>query len=215
MQVAWSRIMLDQINYPLIIAAALLGAGSPGPSTLAIAGTAMAYGRGQALALVAGISSASWIWSIAAALGLSAIMSANAWVFELLRYLGAGYLLFLAYRSARSALASTQAKLRSVSAGGVRRAFGKGLAMHLTNPKAILFFWALYSVGVPLTATPWQIASVVLVVGVQSVAIFVAYAVLFSNPRVVGIYIRLRRWFESAFALAFGFAGLRLLTARF
>ncbi|MBU4528170.1 MAG: LysE family translocator [Hoeflea sp.] len=206
--------MFEHINYTLIITAAFLGAGSPGPSTLAIAGTAMAHGRGQALALVAGISSGSWIWSIAAALGLSALMFANAWVFELLRYLGAGYLLFLAYRSARSALSPTRTQLRSVTARSHRSAYGKGLAMHLTNPKAILFFGALYSVGVPVTATRWEIASVVLLVGLQSMGIFIAYAVLFSNPRVVGVYIRLRRWFEGAFAVAFGFAGLKLLTAR-
>ena len=201
--------MFEHINYPLIIAAAFLGAGSPGPSTLAIAGTAMAQGRGQALALVAGISTASWIWSIAAALGLSAIMFANAWVFEVLRYIGAGYLLFLAYRSARSAMSPAHTQLRSVTARSRRSAYGKGLAMHLTNPKAILFFGALYSVAVPVTATALEIASVVVVVGVQSVAIFVTYAVLFSNPRIVGIYVRLRRWFEGAFALAFGFCGIQ------
>jgi len=206
--------MFDHINIPLILTAAFLATASPGPSTLAIAGTAMAHGRSQALALVAGITSGSWIWSIAAALGLSAVMFANAWVFDLLRYLGAGYLLFLACRSARAAMSSTPAKLRTVSARSRRSAFGKGLAMHLTNPKAILFFGALYSVGVPVTATAWEMSSVVIIVGLQSVAVFVAYAVLFSNPRVVGIYVRLRRWFEGAFAVAFGVAGLKLLTAR-
>jgi len=145
---------------------------------------------------------------------LSAIMFANAWVFEVLRYIGAGYLLFLAYRSARSAMSPAHTQLRSVTARSRRSAYGKGLAMHLTNPKAILFFGALYSVAVPVTATALEIASVVVVVGVQSVAIFVTYAVLFSNPRIVGIYVRLRRWFEGAFALAFGFAGFKLLTAR-
>ena len=206
--------MADHINFPLILTAALLATGSPGPSTLAIAGTAMAHGRLKALALVSGIATGSWIWSIAAALGLSAVMLANAWVFEALRYLGAGYLLFLAYRSACGALSPTQARLRAVAAQSRRAAYGKGLAMHVTNPKAILFFGALYSVGVPATATALEIASVVLVVGVQSLCVFVAYALLFSNPRVVAVYIRLRRWFEGAFAVAFGFAGLKLLTAK-
>lgn len=206
--------MFDHINFPLILTAALLATASPGPSTLAIAGTAMAHGRPQALALVAGITSGSWIWSGAAALGLSAIMLANAWTFEVLRYFGAGYLLFLACKSARSAMSPMPVKLRAVTAQSYRIAYGKGLAMHLTNPKAILFFGALYSVGVPVTATNWEIAAVVLLIGLQSVMIFAAYALLFSNPRVVAMYIRLRRWFEGAFAVAFGFAGVKLLTAR-
>lgn len=206
--------MTDQTNYLLILGAALLAVASPGPSTLAIAGTAMAQGRAQALALVAGISTGSWTWSIAAALGLSALMQANAWVFEVLRYLGAGYLLYLGYLSARKATGRTETTFRSVSSASPGRAYGKGLAMHLTNPKAILFFGALYSVGVPASATPFEIASVVLVVGVQSMVVFSAYALLFSRPRIAAVYVRLTRWFESAFALAFGFAGIKLLTAR-
>ncbi|WP_422371522.1 LysE family translocator [Hoeflea sp.] len=206
--------MTDQINHLLILGAAFLAVASPGPSTLAIAGTAMAQGRPQALALVAGISTGSWTWSIAAALGLSALMQANAWVFEVLRYLGAGYLLYLGYLSARKATGRTETTFRSVSSTSPKRAYGKGFAMHLTNPKAILFFGALYSVGVPASATPLEIASVVLVVGVQSMVVFSAYALLFSRPRIAATYVRLTRWFETAFALAFGFAGVKLLTAR-
>jgi len=42
----------------------------------------------------------------------------------------------------------------------------------------------------------------------------VAYALLFSNGRMVAIYLRLRRWFEGAFSVAFGVAGLTLLAKR-
>lgn len=205
---------MSDINFPLILTAALLATASPGPSTLAIAGTAMAHGRAQALALVAGIACGSWSWSVAAALGLGALMQANAWVFEVLRYCGAGYLLFLAYKSARSALSPRHAKLRSVSAGSYRASYGKGLAMHLTNPKAILFFGALFSVGVPVTASPLEIGLVVVVVGLQSLAVFAAYALMFSSSRIVAMYLRMRRWFEGAFAVAFGLAGITLLARR-
>jgi len=205
---------MSDINFPLIMTAALLATASPGPSNLAIAGTAMGQGRAQALALVAGIITGSWSWSVAAALGLGAVMQANAWVFDLLRYCGAGYLLFLAYKSARSAMSSGQTKLRPVSAGSFRSAYGKGLAMHLTNPKAILFFGALFSVGVPVSASPLEIASVVVAVGLQSLTVFVAYALLFSSGRTVALYMRLRRWFEGVFAVAFGLAGITLLIRR-
>ncbi|WP_430398775.1 LysE family translocator [Ferrovibrio sp.] len=96
--------MLDTINLPLILAAALLATGSPGPATLNIAGTAMTAGRPFALAVAGGVATGSLMWSTAAAFGLGAVMLANAWLFELLRYAGAGYLIFLAFKSARSAL---------------------------------------------------------------------------------------------------------------
>ena len=85
------------------LAALLLGwavaVASPGPATLAIAGTAMGSGRAQALALATGVITGSAFWGCAAALGLGLVLTTNAWAFEILRYLGAGYLLFLAWRA--------------------------------------------------------------------------------------------------------------------
>ena len=51
-------------------------------------------------------------------------------------------------------------------------------------------------------------------VGLQSAAIFTGYALLFSHGRIARAYLRLRRWFEGAFALLFAGAGLRVLTTR-
>ena len=96
--------MHAEVNLPLILLAALVATASPGPATLAIAGTSMASGRRYGLALAAGVTTGSLAWSVAAAAGLSVVMLANAWVFEAMRYAGAAYLLFLAFKSARSAL---------------------------------------------------------------------------------------------------------------
>lgn len=214
--------MLDSLHLPLILSAAFLATASPGPTTLALAGTAMRDGRRSALFLASGVMTGSLFWSVSAAFGLGAIMLANVWVFEIMRYLGGGYLLFLAFKSARSALKPGGAKLvPAVAAGGpaggrvsARRAWSRGLALHITNPKAILFFGSLYAIGVPATARPLDLVTIIALVGLQSACIFLGYALLFSNPAVVRGYFRLRRWFEGAFALAFGFAGLKILTAR-
>lgn len=130
--------MLLDINLPLILIAAFVAGASPGPATLAIAGTSMASGRVSGLALASGITAGSLIWAISAAFGLGAIMLANAWVFEVLRYFGASYLMYLAYKSARSALSSKEIKVKSLT-GSRSTLFTKGLLLQLTNPKAILF----------------------------------------------------------------------------
>src|SRR3546814_8987232 len=74
-------------------------------------------------------------------------MLANAWAFEALRYAGAAYLLFLAFKSARAALTAGAPALRHVATSTLRSAYRRGLVLHLTNPKAILFFGSLYAVG--------------------------------------------------------------------
>jgi threonine/homoserine/homoserine lactone efflux protein len=206
--------MIDTINLPLILAAAFLASASPGPATLAIADTAMQQGRRIGLALAAGVTTGSILWSAAAALGLGALMLANAWAAEVLRYLGAAYLMLLALRSARAALAADAVASEPMRMMSPARAYFSGLALHLTNPKAILFFGSLYSIGISPETAPADLALVIGALGLQSLTIFHGYALLFSNRRIVQGYGRLRRWFQAAFALAFGAASLRILTAR-
>jgi len=206
--------MLDSIDLPLILVAALIGAASPGPATLAIAGTSMKSGRRHGLALATGITTGSFMWSISAAFGLGAVMLANAWAFEVLRYFGATYLLFLAYKSARSAFKPASTKVLGISIHSTGTAYTKGLMLHLTNPKAILFFGSLFSIGVPAHSSIEALAVVIAAVGFQSFLIFHGYALLFSNGAVTTGYAKMRRWFEAVFAVAFGIAGFKILTAR-
>lgn len=201
------------VNLPLILVAALITSISPGPATLALAGTSMASGRTSGLALASGITTGSLMWSVAAALGLGAVMLANAWVFELIRYFGAAYLMFLAYKAACSALSGKDLAAKSFT-GRKRSLYAKGLALHLTNPKAILFFGSMFSLGIPPGTEVQELALVVAAVGFQSFLVFHGYALLFSSQAMTKIYLKLRRWFEGAFAIGFGAASFKILTAK-
>ncbi|MPZ10930.1 MAG: LysE family translocator [Kiloniellaceae bacterium] len=203
--------MTADVNLTLILLAALVATASPGPATLAIAGTSMASGRRFGLALASGVTTGSLMWSTSAAVGLSAIMLANAWAFEVVRYAGACYLLFLAFKSARSALARHALPAARVAMPTLASAYRRG---HLTNPKAILFFGSLFAIGIPAGSPPEVLALVILAIGLQSLLVFHGYALLFSSPPLTAGYARLRRWFEAVFAVAFGAAGLKILTAR-
>ncbi|WP_120499487.1 LysE family translocator [Roseovarius sp. EL26] len=206
--------MLLDINLPLILIAAFVAGASPGPATLAIAGTSMASGRVSGLSLASGISAGSLIWAISAAFGLGAIMLANAWVFEVLRYFGATYLMYLAYKAARSALSPKEIKVKLLT-GSRSTLFTKGLLLQLTNPKAILFIGSLYSLGVPAGSSIQGLVIVISSVGTLGFVIFHGYAILFSSKAMTLLYLRLRRWFESAFSIGFGAASFKILTARF
>jgi len=206
---------MEDINYLFIALAALVSIASPGPATLAIMGISMKQGRKYGVVLAFGILTGSLFWSTAAAFGLGAIMQANAWVFELLRYAGALYLIYLSYRSLRSAMTPAETIETATSTGGYGAAYIRGLLIHLTNPKAILFFAALYSIAVPQTTGFTGLVSVILFVGIISSVIFLGYAVLFATDAIRQYYVRMRWAFESAFAAVFGVAGVRLLVSRF
>ncbi len=94
----------------IIVLAWVIGAGSPGPATLAISATSMEHGRQSGVTIAAGIVAGSACWGIAAVLGISSLMVANVWLFELVRYFGAAYLLYLSIKSLRSAFSPTKIK---------------------------------------------------------------------------------------------------------
>ena len=86
--------------------------------------------------------------------------------------------------------------------------------LHLTNPKPILFFGTIFTTGVPAGTGMAELALVVLVIGLNNAMIFLAYVLLFSNAAMVRAYAGARRFFESVFALLFGFVGIRILMLR-
>ena len=192
----------------------ILAGGSPGPATMGIAGTAMTSGRRSGLAFALGILAGSASWGIAAALGLSAIMLTHVWVFEIIRYAGAAYLAWLALKALKSAWAGEDSAAGTPFKGSARTLFLKGAAIHITNPKAILGWGSIYAIALPADAAPGMVFQCFGLLYAGSILIFVGYAFLFSNARIVVAYGSARRWFDLAFAGFFGFASVKILTAR-
>lgn len=206
--------MPDFSTFALILAAAFVSTASPGPATLMISGTSMQQGRLFGLATASGVLTGSLIWSAAAAMGMGALMLRHVWLFELMRYAGAAYLLFLAWRSARAAMRPVTGQTPPAPVGSAAKAYLRGLALHLTNPKAILFFGSLYAIGLPSDTTGAGLIAVIAAIGLQSFVIFHGYALLFSTPAIARGYARMRRGFEATFAVLFGYAGLKVLLSR-
>ena len=172
----------------------------------------MRHGRRAGLSLSAGIMAGSYIWSATAAFGVGAILLAHVWMLDTVRYCGGAYLLWLAFKSLRSAMVPGASKIAEMPAP--RGHFMAGLALHITNPKPILFFGTLFSIGVPDGTSASELALVVIIIGLNKAAVFFIYAFLFSNGTMARAYARARRWFEGVFVAVFGLAGVQILTIR-
>jgi threonine efflux protein len=197
----------------VVYAAYVIATGSPGPSTMAIMGTAMAAGRARALALAAGVLTGSMAWAAFAGTGLSVVLASYAQVLVAIKVLGGCYLLYLAWCSARSAWRPTAAPPREV-AGGLGWVYLRGLLFHLTNPKAILSWIAVMSLGLSADASPTTVLAIIGGCAVLGACIFGGYALAFSTAPMVRLYGRARRGIEGMLAGFFAFAGIRLLLAR-
>lgn len=110
---------------------------TPGADMMFCLGQGLRTGPKAAIAASAGISLGSMVHVTIAGLGLGAVMSTIPWAFEVIRWMGVGYLLYLAYQSFRVTGAGAAPAHQPP-----RRAFREGFFVNLTNPKVILFVLA-------------------------------------------------------------------------
>lgn len=111
---------------------------TPGPDMTLFLGQTVANGRRAGFMSMAGASTGIVVHSLAAAIGLSALIAASPQAFEVLKWIGAAYLAYLAFEVLRNGSGLTgDGPTKSTT---LKKAFTKGLAINLLNPKIILFF---------------------------------------------------------------------------
>ena len=203
-------------NILLAYSAFLLAIASPGPNILAVIGTSMAVNRQSGVLLAIGVAIGSFTWALLTVCGLSAILATYASALLMIKIFGGLYLLWLAYKSFKSAASKHDMEAKEL-AGGRRTPFGyfqRGYIIQMTNPKAALAWIAIISLGLQEGAPLWVGAAIVIGTFVMSIVIHVLYAVAFSTPVMVRIYGSARRVIQSVLGIFFALAGLRLLFSR-
>jgi threonine/homoserine/homoserine lactone efflux protein len=112
----------------------------PGPAVSYVVSRSIGHGRAAGLVSVMGIVVGTLFHVVAAALGLSALLASSALAFQLVKYLGAAYLIYLGVKTLRR----DDAQLLEAANGDGRlaRVFGQGVLVNLLNPKTALFFLA-------------------------------------------------------------------------
>jgi len=130
--------------WPLLSAflvASFILAITPGPGVFYIVTRSVAQGRASGLASVAGVALGNFGNALGASLGLAALFAISSLAFEVVKYLGAAYLIYLGIQ----ALRSTPAAVGNVAAppkAPLARIFRDGFVVALLNPKTAIFFAA-------------------------------------------------------------------------
>lgn len=133
----------------------------------------------------------------------------------IIKIVGGLYLLYLAYKTLRSALSSVEQNAKLTHKDGSSWALWRnGLLLHLTNPKSIIAWVATIALGVTATTPIW--VSITIVVGGILISLFgnLGYAILFSSRPMVNMYLSWRRQIQFSFAGFFAFVGFKLLTSK-
>lgn len=168
----------------------------PGPGVTALVARVLARGTRGAPAYIAGFVAGALVWFTVAATGLAALAATFATAFAVVRYAGAAYLLYLAWKIWHAPARAGDAV--DISPEGAGRLFLAGLAINLGNPKAIAFFLALLPTVVDLDRlTAAGFAELAVLVAVIVAAVQAGYAAaagrarrLFTAPRAVRLVNR-------------------------
>lgn len=191
----------------------VVAASSPGPAVALLLGIATSQGRGPALIATTGIAVGSLCLNIATLLGVGLLIANAAWAMQILRLIGAAYLLWLAWGAFRKAIHPPVLKPVAVKPRSAVQHFATGYLLQVTNPKAIVFWLAIAAVGATEGGNAMVIAAFLVAAFAISFGCHAAWALLLSSPPVRSAYARARRWIEVALGGFFTFAAWRLATS--
>lgn len=132
--------MLDMNTLLMFSLASTLLALSPGPDNIFVLTQSMVKGAKAGVVITLGLCSGLIFHTSAVALGVAVIFQTSLLAFNLLKIVGAGYLLYLAYMAFKDASKTTlHVDSKPLSLWTMYR---RGIVMNVTNPKVSIFFLA-------------------------------------------------------------------------
>ena len=152
---------------------------TPGPDVIYITTRGIAQGRTAALLSTVGICTGYLFYTMLAALGLSALLQSSVIAFNIVRYVGAIYLLYLGIRTIISKRGDLLAQ-GTIAPASRGRILQQGILTSMLNPKGILVFAALLPqfVSSQIGNVPLQMAAFGLTFTLICLCIYGGYAYL-------------------------------------
>ncbi|MBS9432357.1 LysE family transporter [Photorhabdus hainanensis] len=130
----------------VVITISTLGMLSPGPDFFLVVKNAIRYQRSAAMMTVMGLIAAIACHMVYCVAGLAIVITTTPWLFNLMKYAGAAYLIWIGINSLFSRGGNTLTlddQPRQIVT--FKKAFMQGFLCNLLNPKATLFFLAIFT----------------------------------------------------------------------
>ncbi|GAB1621233.1 LysE family transporter [Agarivorans albus] len=195
-----------------VVVVHLLAVASPGPDLAVVLKNSISLGRRAAIFTSLGVGCGIMVHVIYSVLGIGLIISQSIWLFNVIKWLGAAYLIWIGIqglrakrRDAADIEADTGLRLSDKSA------FLSGFMTNGLNPKATLFFLSLFTVVISPT-TPMLVQLGYGLYMVFATALwFAMISWLFSTARVRRKFLQVGHWFDRSMGLVLVSLGIRLL----
>jgi len=208
------------MNFPWLEFAGLMlafgiNAVIPGADFAMVLRQSIARDRRAALFTSAGIATSILVHGSYTLLGVGVIVGQSLLLFNILKWAGAAYLVWLAISALRSAPPKApQIADISLAKSSDWAAFGLGFLTNLLNPKAVLFFLALFTSLVSAHTGGDIKVLYVLSMSMMLFAWFALVSFFFTTERVRQGFFRLGRWFNRVTGITFILLAVRVAIAQ-
>ncbi|MFJ4196727.1 LysE family translocator [Pseudomonas sp. NPDC089534] len=173
---------------------------APGPDFAVTIRQSVRFGRLVGICTALGIGAGISVHVLYTLLGVGALMHATPWLLTVAKVVGGAYIFYLGISLIRSqpksALEGDKPTTETPEGQSLFKAFTTGFLTNATNPKATLFFLAIFTTVISAT-TPLEIQALY---GLWMCSVnalwFVTVALFFSSSRVRLLFMRLGHWFE-------------------
>lgn len=209
------ELNIYSLNILLAFSVYALALISPGPVNLSIMNISMLHGRKVGFIFVLGVVTGSAVWAIIATFGLLELLKLYDDLFlTFIKILGGCYLLFMGFNAFKSVFARNKSISKlNYDAKFHYKLFLHGFLLNLTNPKTVLSWSAIISIGMESSAPNYIVHIIVLGCVIISLSIFLTYSIIFSNNTMIKLYKKNKNTINISLSIVFFYAGYVLLSS--
>lgn len=188
----------------------LFAAISPGPDFVVCARNSVMHTRQIGFYTGLGIAAGLMVHMLYCSVGIGLIIYNSPLLFSIIKYLGAIYLIYIGVMSIVS-----KSKEFELANNGIERisnfqALKMGFITNVFNPKATLFFLAMFTMIIKPTTPHWVVLIIFIIVIITAISWFSIVAVLFSHTHIRNKYLKNQTFINILFGILLIAVGLKV-----
>jgi len=197
-------------TYLIILSVTFIAMASPGPDFLVTLRNALGVGRASGIATAIGIGCAIFVHVAYSVVGIAVLISQSIIIFNIIKYIGAAYLIYMGAMALRSKGWEVTAEKVKNKTKTLKRSFVEGFVTNVLNPKATLFFLALFTQMIkPETPLSWQLIYGTSI-AVMVMAWFSIVSVTLTQAKIRAALSKVSVWIDRVTGVMFIALGLKI-----
>lgn len=185
------------MNWIILVGVFTVALASPGPDFVIAVRNAIQYGRKTGIMTAFGFAAGVGIHTTYCLMGLATLISQSIIIFNIFKYIGAAYLFYVGFSALRSKGFSMNEPITdSKESMTLWQAFRSGFITNLFNPKATLFFMALFTQILSPDISHWVSVAYGMTCIIMTGIWFSIVATILTTPKIRAQFLRFSKWID-------------------